>query len=82
MNDIFQDLIAQGVVCVYLDDILIYTKTIEEHRMIVHKVMNRLQDYKLYLYPEKLRNERERDGYYQGRRHHPPGHVHLHPVEP
>ncbi|GLB43839.1 putative reverse transcriptase-rnase h-integrase [Lyophyllum shimeji] len=30
MNDIFHDLIAQGVVCVYLDDILIYTKTLEE----------------------------------------------------
>ena len=25
MNDIFQDLIMEGVVCVYLDDILIYT---------------------------------------------------------
>jgi hypothetical protein len=31
MNDIFQDLIQEGVVCVYLDDILIFTKTIEEH---------------------------------------------------
>jgi hypothetical protein len=31
MNDIFQDLIMEGVVCVYLDDILIFTKSIEEH---------------------------------------------------
>ena len=31
MNNIFQDLIMEGVVCVYLDDILIFTKSIEEH---------------------------------------------------
>ncbi|GLB37172.1 putative retrotransposable element tf2 155 kda protein type 1-like [Lyophyllum shimeji] len=38
MNDIFRDLIVQGVVCVYLDDILIYTKTLEEHRRITRIV--------------------------------------------
>jgi Reverse transcriptase (RNA-dependent DNA polymerase) len=31
VNDIFQDLIMQGHVCVYLDDILIFTKTLAEH---------------------------------------------------
>jgi Reverse transcriptase (RNA-dependent DNA polymerase) len=31
MNDIFQDLIMEGIACVYLDDILIFTKDIEEH---------------------------------------------------
>jgi hypothetical protein len=34
MNEIFHDLILEGVVCVYLDDILIFTSTIEEHRRI------------------------------------------------
>ena len=34
MNDIFQDLIMEGVVCVYCDDILIFMKLIEEHRRI------------------------------------------------
>ncbi|KAG6858529.1 hypothetical protein C0995_015891 [Termitomyces sp. Mi166 len=34
MNNIFHDLIAEGMVCVYLDDILIYTKTLEEHQQI------------------------------------------------
>jgi hypothetical protein len=29
MNDIFQDLIMEGVVCVYLDDILIFMKSID-----------------------------------------------------
>jgi len=31
MNDIFRNLIAEGIVVVYLDDILIFTKTKEEH---------------------------------------------------
>ena len=30
MNDIFHDLIMEGVVCIYLDDILIFSKTLEE----------------------------------------------------
>jgi hypothetical protein len=35
MNSIFLDLIAAGTVAVYLDDILIFTNTLEEHRKIV-----------------------------------------------
>ena len=31
MNDIFRELIAEGVVVVYLDDILIFTETLEQH---------------------------------------------------
>jgi len=34
MNEIFHDLILEGVVCVYIDDILIDTKTQEEHQRI------------------------------------------------
>jgi Reverse transcriptase (RNA-dependent DNA polymerase) len=34
MNDIFQDLIMEGVVSVYLDNILIFTKDIEEHHWV------------------------------------------------
>jgi len=35
MNDIFQNLIAEGIVVVYLDDILIFTKMKEEHEQAV-----------------------------------------------
>jgi transposase InsO family protein len=58
MDDIFRDLIAKGVVCVYLDDILIYTHTIEEHRQVVREVLRRLREYKLFLKPEKCDFER------------------------
>jgi len=32
MNHLFRDLINQGKVVVYMDDIMIYTATLEEHR--------------------------------------------------
>ena len=37
----------------YLDDILIYSKTLEEHRQHVRAVLERLQKAGLYLKPEK-----------------------------
>ena len=37
MNNIFFDLLDHGVL-VYLDDILIYSKTIEEHVILLDKV--------------------------------------------
>ena len=35
MDGIFEDLISEGVVVVYLDNILIFTKTLDEHQKIV-----------------------------------------------
>ena len=53
MNSVFADLIAQGEVAVYMDDILIYSSTLEHHRQVVREVLQRLQDHDLYLKPEK-----------------------------
>jgi hypothetical protein len=53
MNAIFADLIAEGKVTVYLDDILIWSSTLEEHWKIVHEVLQRLEEHNLYLQPEK-----------------------------
>jgi hypothetical protein len=53
MNSIFANLIAQGKVAIYLDDILIWSSTLEEHCKIVHKVLYCFQMYNLYLCPEK-----------------------------
>src|ERR1700720_1874632 len=53
MNDIFQDLISEGVVCVYLDDILIFMESMEEHNRITRLVLEWLREYKLYFRHEK-----------------------------
>jgi len=53
MNDIFQNLIAEGIVVVYLDDILIFTKTEEKHVQAVRRVLQVLKENKLFLRPEK-----------------------------
>lgn len=53
MNTIFADLVAEGKVAVYLNDILIWSNNLTEHRKLVHKVLSRLAQYNLYLRPEK-----------------------------
>ena len=58
MDDIFEDLITEGVVVVYLDNILIFTKTLEEHWEVVHKVLDLLWLYNLFLKPEKCEFEK------------------------
>jgi hypothetical protein len=42
MNEIFQDLITKGIVSVYLNDILIFTNTSEEHHQITHLVLDHM----------------------------------------
>jgi hypothetical protein len=58
MNEIFTDLIRLGVVKVYMDDILVSMDTIEEHRETNQKVLQILQEDKLYLKPEKCEFEK------------------------
>ena len=58
MDGIFKDLISKGVVMVYLDDILILTKTLEEHWKVVCQVMELLQQYGLSLKLEKCEFEK------------------------
>ena len=57
MNDILRELINEGHVVVYLDDILIFTDSLEEHRRITRRVLEILQKHKLYLKPEKCEFE-------------------------
>jgi len=42
INDVFRDMLDVGVIA-YMDDILIYSETIEEHVAMVRKVMDRLR---------------------------------------
>lgn len=53
MNMILRDQITRGKVMAYMDDILIYTETLEEHRKIVLEVLEILRQNKLYLKLEK-----------------------------
>ena len=57
MNNIFCNLIVEGEVCMYLDNILIFTKTLEEHCCIVCLVLEQLHQHQLYLKPEKCKFE-------------------------
>jgi hypothetical protein len=63
MNEIFQDLITEGVVSIYLNDILIFTNSLEEHRRITCLVLDRMHEHKLYLRPEKWEFEKTRIEY-------------------
>jgi len=63
MNDIFQDLIAEGIMVVYLDDILIFTGMKEEHAKAIRQMLQVLQEHKLFLHPEKCEFCKERIEY-------------------
>jgi hypothetical protein len=63
MNEVFQDLITEGVVSMYLDDILIFTNSLEKHRRVTHLVLDRMRKHKLYLRPEKCEFEKTKIKY-------------------
>ncbi|KAL5529848.1 hypothetical protein ACEPAF_6105 [Sanghuangporus sanghuang] len=42
MNDIFRELIHEGIIIIYLDDILIFSNDLEEHRSLVVKPLTML----------------------------------------
>jgi hypothetical protein len=63
MNEIFQDLITEGIVLVYLNDILIFTNSLEEHCQITCLVLDSMREHKLYLRPEKCKFEKTRIEY-------------------
>jgi hypothetical protein len=63
MNEIFQDLITEGVISVYLNDILIFTNSLEEHRRITCLVLDCMREHKLYLRLEKCEFEKTKIKY-------------------
>jgi len=63
MNDVFRTVIAEGIVIVYLDDILIFTKMEEEHEQVVQRVLEILAEHKLFLRPEKCEFHRKQIEY-------------------
>ena len=63
MNEFFRDLITRGVVIIYMDYILIYTKDLEEHRAVTQEVLTILRENHLSLKPEKCEWERTKVEY-------------------
>jgi hypothetical protein len=63
MNEIFQDLITEGVVSVNLDNILIFTNSLEEHRRTTCLVLDCMCEHKLYLQLEKCEFEKTKIEY-------------------
>ena len=52
MNNIFFELLDEGVVC-YLDNLLVYSRSIEEHIVLLDRVFGLLKRHKLYLKESK-----------------------------
>ena len=53
MNKILRDLINEGKVVVFVDNILVGTETEERHDEIMEEILKRLEENNLYVKPEK-----------------------------
>src|SRR5258705_7807086 len=58
MNHLFREQVARGCMVVDMDDILIFSETLEEHRRVVQEVLQILRDNHLYLKIEKCEFEK------------------------
>ena len=52
MNQVFFELLDDGVVC-YLDDLLLYSRNVPEHIILLNKVFSLLAKNKLFLKDSK-----------------------------
>jgi hypothetical protein len=55
MNHLFKDMIDEGWIVIYMDDILIFSKDLAEHQKRTRQVLQRLQENDLYLKAEKCK---------------------------
>ena len=55
MDTLFCELIMSGKIIIYMDDILIFTRTMDEHKSIVKQVLQILADNKLLLHLKKCK---------------------------
>jgi len=53
INKILRDMINEGKVVAFVDNVLVGTEAKEEHDKIVEKVLKRLKENNLYVKPEK-----------------------------
>jgi len=55
MNDLFRDLINQGDMVTFIDDILVATDMEEKHDKLVEEVLRRLEENDLFVKLEKCK---------------------------
>ena len=55
MNDLFRDLINQGDMATFINDILVATEMEEGHDELVEEVLKRLEENNLFIKPEKCK---------------------------
>ena len=53
INEILRDLVNEGKMAAFVDDMLVETETKERHDEIVEEVLRRLEKNNLYVKPEK-----------------------------
>ena len=53
MNEILKDMINEGKIAAFVDNVLVGTETEERHDEIVEEVLRRLEENDLYVKPEK-----------------------------
>ena len=53
INEILRDMINEGKVAAFVDNVLVGTETEEGHDEIVEEVLRRLEENDLYVKPEK-----------------------------
>jgi len=53
MNEILRDLINEGKVTIFVDDVLVETETEKGHDEIMKEILRRLKENDLYVKPEK-----------------------------
>src|SRR5258705_7996663 len=63
MNDILCPFIDHNEAICYMDDILIYSSSLMDHRRITQEILQTLHSYKLFLRPEKCKFERREVDY-------------------
>ena len=53
MNELFKDMIAEGWLVIYMDDMLLFSKDSKIHEERTKRVLARLREHNLFLKPEK-----------------------------
>ena len=53
MNNLLRDMIEKKEIAAFIDDVIIGTKTEEEHNEIMEEILRRMEENDLFVKPEK-----------------------------